>query len=544
MSRNKKKVAIPGLFFRRPRGGAVPSVVASGLLLAVSAWASPPAGVWVGLGGSVEPEHSGSILIAPNQGPYEVGQKVGLAATPRGRFTFREWGGTVEPDAPNPHPDFLVREENRIVARFEAGYLSNRPLLSPRRNVFYREAPRSLWFQVHQNGHKLVSVERAGVAVDHSAEDWVVGNSEPLLDSLSILISPEEIDRMGVGRHRIDFAFGNGEVLEVEIEVVAEGEGKLHDLNIVSFYVGHGTAVFMDLPNGETLMIDTGTREAAERFIVPFLKDHLPTADSGRQRIDHVFITHWHYDHFHGLGALLEAFEIGQVRYNLSAPPNEEGRYYGWENPNDPYGYGQYGFEPQHWEEFKVGHRLANLGGVDLQVLNAALVDDEEERFRLYRPEYYERWFGRNNRSLSLKVAYNGFVYVHGGDIYQHAQRAIADAMPDDVRAHVYHGNHHFHGGIEADYLIRTDPYLFLASANSAVYDREAFSETVLNQVVPELERTSQRFRENLLSFEVGHTVIRVDGDADWTCDSTELGYETYFINTLNPQTHRVPYLY
>jgi hypothetical protein len=493
---------------------------------------------------TVEPPHSGSIQLEPDQGYYEVGQKIRVTATPRGRFTFGEWGGTVKPEAPNPYLDFVVGKENRIVAKFEAGYLSDRPLLSPRRNSFYLEEPRDLWFQIHQNGHELISIERSGVAVGHSRSEMVAGDSESLVDSLSIRISAEEMTRMGAGRHRLDFGFDHGKVLDVEIEVIPEGAGRLHDWNIVSFYVGHGTAVFMNLPNGETVMIDCGTREAAERFIVPFLKDHLPVDESGRQRIDHVFITHWHYDHFHGLGPLLEAFEVGQVRYNLSAPPNAEGRYSARTNPNDPYGYGHYGFEPRHWEEFKVGNRISNIGGVEMQVLNAALVDDEDERFRLYRSEFYEHWFGRNNRSLSLKLAYQGFVYVHGGDIYQHAQRAIAEALPDAVRAHVYHGNHHFHGGIESDYLIRTDPYLFLTSANSAVYDRDAFAETVLNQVIPELEQNSQRFRENLLSFEVGHTVIRVDGKKNWTCDSTELVYETYFLNTLNPRKHKVPYLY
>lgn len=497
----------------------------------------------------VEPEHTGWILVEPQKDTYATGDAVMIEAKPRGRFVFERWGGDLDPDAPNPVEHHVIDGDLAVVAELTGGYLADRPLLSPRKNVYYEEAPRDLFFAVHSNGYALVAVEKDGQPVTHSRMPVQnrEGVGQPLPGSEMVQVSRDVIEAFGPGQHRIDFVFDNGKVLSSDVTVVSAGQGKVHDMNIISFFVDHGDALLIDLPNGETLMVDTGTRENAERYVVPFLKEHLRQGENGRQRIDHIFITHWHYDHFEGLIALLEEFEIGQVRFNMDVPPNEWGDYDAYENPNDPYGFGEYGFSTDHWEEFFVGNVITGIGGdeVEIEVLNAARFDEQDERFAYYHRGYYENWFNRNNRSLSISLRYNGFVLSAGGDIYQHAQRAILNAFdPDDVKAHVYHANHHFHGGVETEYLIAVDPYLLLTSANEAVYDREAFARNVINEAVPVLEKSGSRFIENLLSFEVGHMVIRIDGSRDWSDSSTELLYETYFVNPFHHQEHRVPYLH
>ncbi len=495
----------------------------------------------------INPPYTGYIHIEPQQETYRSGDVVNITAIPRGRFHFDTWGGTLSPDAENPYEGFVIEEDIIIKANFKAGYLSDRPLLSPRKNVFYQDKPRAMYFQVHQNRHKLLSIERNGEPVDHIRQELDnLDEAEPLPDSRTIKIPAEHILQYNPGRHTIDFIFENGDVLDVELKIVAEGEGKVHDMNIISFYVDHGDAVFIDLPNGETIMFDTGTRAAAEQYVIPFLKRHLPIDENGNQRIDYVFTTHWHYDHFSGLGALLEEFEIGQVRYNLAFPPNEFGDYDDLENPDDPYGYGEYGFPPEHWKEFRVGNTITEVGGDDIEItiLNAPLFDEDDDKYKYYRSEYFDEYDNRNNRSLSLKLKYGDFVYSMGGDIYQHAQQAILNTFGDNVRAHIYHANHHFHGGVLKDYLVAAEPYIFITSANAAVYDRDAFAEVVLNEVIPILEMESDRFIENLLSYEVGITVVRIDGSKDWSNDETELQYETYFINNQHYEEHTVPYLY
>ncbi len=422
--------------------------------------------------------------------------------------------------------------------------LAERPLLSPRNNIFYKDTPRDLYFIVHENEHTLVSVTRNGEQVEYGQQ--VFQNSH-MPTAIQIHFSKEEIIEFGSGHHVLLFTFDNGSILDVGLDVIGAGEGVIHDMKIITFNVGHGDAVLIFLPNGETLMIDTGTESAARNYTVPFLRTHLPVGENGRQKIDYVFISHWHYDHFHGLGPLLDEFEIGQVRYNLFKPPNAYGDYNNRPNPNDPYGYGEYGFAPQHWPKFAVGNTITGIGGddVEIKILNSPLFNEIDERYMYYHSEHFESWDNRNNRSLAFNLKYHDFVFNFGGDVYQHAQRAMLHAFPEEVAStHIYHGNHHFHGGIEVDFLKALDPYLFFASACEAAYDRVAFTRDVMNDAVPYLEEYSERFIENLHTFEVGHTVIRINGSKDWTDPSVKLPYETYFTRANNYRDYIVPYLY
>jgi competence protein ComEC len=126
-----------------------------------------------------------------------------------------------------------------------------------------------------------------------------------------------------------------------------------------------------------------------------------------------------------------------------------------------------------------------------------------------------------NTRSLSIRISYNGFVYVHGGDTYAVNQQKILDRFPADVPAQVFHANHHFHGSVDPDYIIATHPDLVILQAQEAIYARSAYmvkykqeSEKVLN--------AGRSFPiETLPALEVGTIVLRIKNAGQW-------GYETY----------------
>ena len=504
---------------------------------------------------TIHPRHTSYIDIEPQKEGYRYGDTVRVTAWGGGRFSFEDWVDGIPSGAPNPFPNFVVTSDTVIAASFKPGYLSDRPLLSPRKQVFYADHPRDLFFMIHENRHPLLSINRNGKPVQFEVEEMSeLPDAKKLPDSRLIKIPHERVRAFGVGKHTLEFTFGTpghrdhaGSVLVVEIDVkqdaFSHGAGRHTDMNIISFYVNHGDAVIIDLPNGETLMIDTGTRQNNERYVVPFLKRHLPRDEAGNQRIDHIFITHWHYDHFQGLGSLLENFDIGSVRYNLAAPPNYYGNYDDFDDPDDPYDFGigpdgkPTGFRPVHSEDFFVGNQF-ELGGAEITILNAAHHPDNDTW-------NFIDYVHRNERSLSIRLEYNGFVYSAGGDTYQRAQGAMLSHFgPEFLRSHVFHANHHFHGGISGEYLLATEPILFLTSANAAVYDRDAYARVVLNEVIPELEKKSDRFIENLLSFETGITVIRVDTGADWSDPATPLHYETWFMNSLYDFEYQVPNLW
>jgi competence protein ComEC len=68
--------------------------------------------------------------------------------------------------------------------------------------------------------------------------------------------------------------------------------------------------------NGKTILIDAGHRNTAKSMLLPYLRQHAV------KKIDIVFITHPHVDHYGGLEYLLKnKIKIGEVYFNL---PNKE----------------------------------------------------------------------------------------------------------------------------------------------------------------------------------------------------------------------------
>lgn len=72
--------------------------------------------------------------------------------------------------------------------------------------------------------------------------------------------------------------------------------------------VGHGGATFIRFPDGRTLLYDCGSyreQDVARRVLQPFFRER------GVTRLDAVVISHPHVDHFDGLPALLQNYDVG-----------------------------------------------------------------------------------------------------------------------------------------------------------------------------------------------------------------------------------------
>ena len=70
--------------------------------------------------------------------------------------------------------------------------------------------------------------------------------------------------------------------------------------------VGQGDSTFVELPSGDTLLIDAGEREYGER-VISYIES------LGYQKVDYLVATHPHSDHIGGLQAVIESFDIGKV---------------------------------------------------------------------------------------------------------------------------------------------------------------------------------------------------------------------------------------
>lgn len=81
----------------------------------------------------------------------------------------------------------------------------------------------------------------------------------------------------------------------------AAGSAKVHFID-----VGQGDACLVELPGGQTLLIDGGGRAAGEK-VQSYLKEQ------GVERIDYLIATHPHEDHIGGLIGVVKQFDIGKI---------------------------------------------------------------------------------------------------------------------------------------------------------------------------------------------------------------------------------------
>ncbi len=90
--------------------------------------------------------------------------------------------------------------------------------------------------------------------------------------------------------------------------------GQDGSLRVTFLDVGQGDATVIELPDGETVLIDAGTRhetlDMGRSVVAPYLWDR------GIFRLDHVLATHPQLDHVGGLPAVLRHFPVGRYWSN------------------------------------------------------------------------------------------------------------------------------------------------------------------------------------------------------------------------------------
>ncbi len=80
-------------------------------------------------------------------------------------------------------------------------------------------------------------------------------------------------------------------------------DGKLH---VFYLDVDQADSIFIQLPNGENMLIDAGTKESGEEIV-----DTLENL--GVSAINHLIATHPHADHIGGMQEVVESFDIANI---------------------------------------------------------------------------------------------------------------------------------------------------------------------------------------------------------------------------------------
>lgn len=394
----------------------------------------------------------------------------GIEYAPEIGFSFSAHWTEIEKSAG------LQKGKNTIELRSSWGYMDidyirvegpifEPPEVTPQINTFYiNEIPSNLTIQLEKNHNPFT-----GITYTDNNVPYVEQPVSYMEDAIRVTIPNAFLETLATGPSELLFHFSNTVPIPFNLDVRETAHQS--DWIIVSLDVSHGTAVLMLLPTGKTLLIDTGTQQMCEERVIPFLDRHLIN-------LDHLWITHYHRDHCGGDSLL-----------------------------HNKYG----GLIKKDYHDFTTDSQF-EFEKLSVTILNSYNDGTEEG--------------GENSRSLSMRMAYNGFVYTHGGDIYGQNQQDILKRYTENnnlnhLKTHIYHANHHFHGSVDVRYLRTIDPYLFITSGEEHIYGRGAYTHQVQKYVLNYLRENNKRLIEDLLSFEVGHVVFRVSNSTHWN-------YETY----------------
>jgi competence protein ComEC len=182
--------------------------------------------------------------------------------------------------------------------------------------------------------------------------------------------------------------------------------------------VGHGGCTVIETPDGRTLLYDVGAMtgpEVTERHVAPFLWHR------GVKRIDEVFISHAHLDHYSGVTALLDRFAVGQVTLTPSFADEKE-RAKGIEATLAAV------------ERHRVPVRIVKAG----DHLSAGTVNIE-----VLHPPAEPIGDNPDERSLVLLVTYAGHSVLFMGDLRERGLERLLSlpSMPVDVLQSPHHGS-------------------------------------------------------------------------------------------------------
>jgi hypothetical protein len=128
-----------------------------------------------------------------------------------------------------------------------------------------------------------------------------------------------------------------------------------------------------------------------------------------------------------------------------------------------------------------------------------------------------------NENRLSYRIDHNGFIYSAAGDEGDRAQDRMLKDYPSLVPAHIRNTAHHMWGPVSKNFLVKTNPYLFVISCYSRSLNGLPSN---FRNAVTTLKNNKARLDEWVITGDVGHVVIRASSASKWSyefCGSNKL---------------------
>lgn len=187
------------------------------------------------------------------------------------------------------------------------------------------------------------------------------------------------------------------------------------DLKVVMFRVFHGDLMYVELPDGRNMIIDSGKEGKPKKFLFPYLRN------KGIKKVDYLVLTHMDFDHIGGAKEIIENLPVKKVWYN------------GHER------------NTRHQKAFKDA---AIAKEIPIEILSTDPFFDRPHTLKIARDVSMEVFHPiekteSNNLSLVFRLNYKKFSMLFTGDIQIEGQKKIYEKYGNKLKSKVYKVNHH-----------------------------------------------------------------------------------------------------
>ena len=186
--------------------------------------------------------------------------------------------------------------------------------------------------------------------------------------------------------------------------------------------VDQGDSTFIELPNGEAMLIDAGEADQADKVVTYIYTQ-------GYDTIDYVVATHAHSDHIGGLPVVLDSFNIGNF-YMTSAVATTS-IYENMLNAVDESGAAVH--------DVMAGDVIYNEANLLIEVVAPKEIDYDEQ----------------NNNSVVIKLTYGDDKFLFTGDAEKFEEDGIWTNIKCDVLKVGHHGSD---GSSSSNFLKKVEP--------------------------------------------------------------------------------------
>lgn len=214
-----------------------------------------------------------------------------------------------------------------------------------------------------------------------------------------------------------------------ESEVTEEPPRKTGELTVHFIDVGQGDSTFIELPNGETMLIDAGEDSEGDNVVTYIFSQ-------GYDTVDYVVASHPHDDHIGGMSDVLNNFTVNRF-YLTEAVGNSKG----YENMLSAI------------DENGVSVAYVTAGDV--------IINEDELFVEVVAPKTVE-CSNLNDTSIVVKLTYKDSIFLFTGDAEKYEEDNIWTNIKCDVLKVGHHGSS---TSTSPNFLKKTEPTYAVISA-------------------------------------------------------------------------------